>query len=86
MNVIQIKNSYSTWSVSSMRLSIVQESFRKYNTAHVEDLLNRPFWTLYIEWWLHNIGYYVTKPFIKVDWFAAINARCKDVDLQEWTR
>ena len=39
---------------------------------------------MYIEWWLHNIGYYLTLPFNKNEKLLAINHRCKDVDLNEW--
>lgn len=35
-----------------------------------------------LEWWLHNIGYYMTLPFINNNNFLAhINLHCKDVDL-----
>jgi hypothetical protein len=34
-----------------------------------------------IEWWLHNIGYYLTKPFARIPVLKRINERCKDVDL-----
>lgn len=36
---------------------------------------------LIIEWWLHNIGYYVTLPFIENDKIKALNERFKHVDL-----
>lgn len=36
---------------------------------------------LIIEWWLHNIGYYLTLPFIKNAKIKALNDRFKHVDL-----
>lgn len=46
--------------------------------------LNRHMWTLIVEWWLHNLGYYLTKPFCKIEWFRKLNERFRDVDLEEW--
>lgn len=46
--------------------------------------LNRRMWTLIVEWWLHNIGYYLTKPFCKIEGFRKLNERFRDVDLEEW--
>lgn len=36
---------------------------------------------LIIEWWLHNILYYLTKPFTGNAFLKDINIRCRDVDL-----
>ena len=36
---------------------------------------------LIIEWWLHNIGYYLTLPFVKNAKIKALNERFKHVDL-----
>ena len=52
----------------------------------VKCLFQRSIKSMYIEWWLHNIGYYLTKPLCKFDYFKKINLRCKDVDLEEWSR
>jgi hypothetical protein len=41
--------------------------------------ITRSYTSMYIEWYLHNIGYYITLPF---PWWDNINARCKDVDLE----
>lgn len=38
---------------------------------------------MYVEWWLHNVGYYVTKPFCCNQKVAKLNKRFKDVDLEE---
>lgn len=45
--------------------------------------MNRTFPGMYIEWWLHNLGYYITLPFAKlskkIKWY---NTRLRDVDLE----
>ena len=47
--------------------------------------LNRSFWSMYVEWWCHNVGYWITLPFVKVNSLCSqINERCKHVDLEEW--
>lgn len=72
---VQIKSSYSTWRPSSMRKAMCAEAKRrgifgpKLTLAHI------------IEWWLHNIGYYITKPFLSIPALERINKRCKDVDI-----
>ena len=38
---------------------------------------------MYVEWWLHNVGYYATKPLCNNKKIAKINKRFKDVDLEE---
>jgi hypothetical protein len=55
--------------------------FQKYNTDQANKVLNRSYLSMYFEWWAHNIGYYISKPFQKYQHF---NLRCKDVDLEEW--
>ena len=45
--------------------------------------LNRSWISLYVEWYLHNIGYYITLPFIKIPFINFLNLRFKDVDLNE---
>ena len=47
-------------------------------------LFNRPLFSMYIEWYLHNIGYYLTLPFCFIPWFKKTNERCKHVDLEGW--
>ena len=84
MRSIHIKNSYNIWSPSDMRWHINKESFSKFNTYYPEFVLNRTYDSMYIEWWLHNIGYYITKPFCFINAIRLINLRCKDVDLEEW--
>ena len=82
---LHIENSYNVWAPRKMRFLMLKEAFRKYPTAEdtVSLLLNRSLRSIYIEWWLHNIGYYLTKPFCRYDWFARLNKRFKDVDLEE---
>lgn len=81
MNNLHIENSYNIWTCREMDLSIYNTCFRNYSTYEVTKVLNRPYFTLYIEWWLHNIGYYLTKPFNSLN---HLNLRFKDVDLNEW--
>lgn len=73
MNNLHIPNSYRVWRISEMN---------KLLPLHcVTIVLNRPLWTIYVEWWLHNIGYYLTKPF---PFLAVANERFRNVDLNEW--
>ena len=71
MNNLHIPNSYRVWRISEMN---------DYLPKDVETILNRPLWTIYIEWWLHNIGYYLTKPF---SFLIVANERFKHVDLNK---
>ena len=85
MNIaIQIQNSYKYNSIATMTVLAEEACKNKYYTDNVELVLNRPWYTIYIEWWLHNIGYYITLPFIKYPWANQINERCKHVDLERW--
>lgn len=81
MNNLHIVDSYKIWTVYRMRGKIYGCCFMTYQSYEVEKILNRPFWTLYVEWWLHNIGYYVTKPFKSLE---SCTLRFKDVDLNSW--
>ena len=84
MKNIHIENSYKIWNPSQMRSMIEKECWERYHSTLPCILLNRLYTDMYIEWWLHNIGYYVTKPLCKIEFFKKINLRCKDVDLNEW--
>lgn len=77
---MHFENSYNIWSIKKMYMMISE-----YTTNPKEDM-NRTFPGMYIEWWLHNIGYYITKPFCFIKYFNFINLRCKDVDLEEWIK
>ena len=76
MTILHFDNSYKIWSPIKM-LEMMQE---KCGSIVVTDALNRSLPSLWIEWWLHNIGYYLTKPFPSL---LAYNLRFKDVDLEE---
>ena len=67
-----------------MKHLIQEECFEAYGLWNVEAVLNRSFRSMYIEWWLHNIGYYITKPFCHIEAVKKINLRCRDVDLEGW--
>ena len=80
MKVIQIKNSYNIWKPLTQRV-ILSTAIDDWN---LDKYLNRSWRSIHIEWWLHNIGYYITKPFCKIEWVKRYNLRFKDVDLEEW--
>ena len=84
MNNLHIFDSYRTWSMRKIKEEIDDYAFGVYGSLEPEKLLNRSYKSMYIEWWLHNIGYYITKPLCFIDLFYFINAKCEDVDLQEW--
>ena len=80
---IHIENSYNTWSIVIMREKIVAESWKKYHNVKANEVLNRSYRGMYIEWYLHNIGYWLTLPFIKKESIKALNERFKHIDLEE---
>lgn len=80
MRNIHIENSYKIWNTATMKYLI----YEKCDYCYPNIMLNRSYKSMYVEWWLHNIGYYVTKPLCKIEFFKKINLRCKDVDLNEW--
>ena len=84
MKVIQIKNSYNIWKPSQQRVYANLKVAAKYNYLDATECLNRSWISIHIEWWLHNIGYYITKPFCYIEWIKNLNMRFKDVDLEEW--
>lgn len=86
MKNLHINDSYKTWLTSTMRRTLEVRAKEDYGSDNPEELLNRGYLSMYIEWWLHNIGYYLTKPFCCVDVIHKTNLRFKDVDLEEWTR
>ena len=65
-----------------MKQIIQNKINEKYNSLNPVELFNREYNSLYIEWWLHNIGYYITKPFCFIEKIEKINLRFKDVDLE----
>ena len=84
MKVIHINDSYLIWDKATMYMKITIGSVENFNSPRADIQLNRSYKSMYCEWLLHNIGYYLTKPFTKNAWFKSINLRCKDVDLEEW--
>jgi hypothetical protein len=56
----------------------------KYEYLDATNFLNRSWPSIHMEWWLHNVVYYITLPFIRYEKLKEINLRCKDVDLEEW--
>lgn len=86
MRVIQIKNSYKVWRRAMMQIRMEWEMMEMDVDFFIspEDYLHRSYRSMYIEWWLHNIGYYISLPLKKWEFWREINQRCKDVDLEEW--
>ena len=83
MKSIHIENSYNTWTIPQMVCDIEWECKVKYGTLHAGEILNRTYRGMYIEWYLHNIGYWLTLPFIKNETVRALNNRFKHLDLEE---
>lgn len=83
MKNLHIENSYKDWSTKIMWLKIHLECEKQYGTIFAAETLNRSYKGMYIEWYLHNIGYWLTLPFAKNEKVKAINERFKHVDLEE---
>jgi hypothetical protein len=84
---LHIVDSYKVWKIYLMKVNILSTACKAYDlftTAELENLFNRSIKSMYIEWWLHNIGYYLTLPLCHIPYFKALNNRFKDVDLEEW--
>ena len=81
---LHILDSYKVWITKRMDYLIHLSATATYNAFDVDELLNRTMRSMYIEWWIHNIGYYLTKPLCHIPFFKALNKRFKDVDLEEW--
>lgn len=78
---IQIKDSYKIWRPSTMKRLIHIKCYLRYGNEYATEVLHRSYLSMYIEWWLHNIGYYLTR---NIALFEIVNLRCRDVDLEEW--
>ena len=72
MKSIQIKDSYDVWLPRDQQWYANQESYLHYAEKNASFALRRSWLSIHIEWWLHNIGYYITKPFCFVDYFNKI--------------
>lgn len=83
MKNIHIKNGYSIWTIPHMKNEISRQCRFKYDTSRADLILHRSWKGMYIEWWLHNIGYYLTLPFCEYDCIRRLNLRFRDVDLEE---
>lgn len=83
MKNIHIENSYKEWSITMMLAKINVKCAEKYGTIFADKALNRTYRGMYVEWYLHNIGYYLTLPFIDNNKMKALNERFKHLDLEE---
>lgn len=63
---------------------ITIKCYSVYGTVNADKVLNRSYKSMYIEWYLHNIGYWFTLPLIKKDSIKKLNERFKHVDLEEY--
>lgn len=84
MKNIHIENSYNIWLTKKMKRRIRRKSNELCGLYDAEVYLNRSYLSMYIEWWLHNIGYYITKPLADISKIKELNERFKHVDLEEW--
>lgn len=83
MKNLHIENSYNIWDKKTMFHMITEKCNENCGTYLADTVLHRSYKSMYIEWWLHNIGYWITLPFIKNSKLKFINERCKHVDLEE---
>lgn len=83
MKNIHIENSYNIWSINYMFSEIIHQCHLKYASLEADKILNRSYKGMYVEWYLHNLGYWFTLPFIKNPEIAKLNTRFKDLDLEE---
>ena len=59
----------------------IKDSYNTWSPKEMETKMNSKSPLLIIEWWLHNIVYWLTKPFKMNDTIKKVNDRSKDVDL-----
>lgn len=83
MKNIHIPNSYNVWTIPTMVCEIEWFCKKKYGTTNADQVLNRTYRGMYIEWYLHNIGYWLTLPFKKNPKIVVLNERFKHLDLEE---
>ena len=83
MKNIHIENSYKIWTTGHMWAEIIHQCHLKYGTTQADVVLNRSYKGMYIEWYLHNIGYWITYFFTEFDWVENLNKRFRHVDLEE---
>ena len=80
---IHINNSYLIWSTNQMWSEIIHTCHIRYGSLEADKVLNRSYSGMYIEWWIHNIGYYLTLLFPHNKQMNALKERFKHVDLEE---
>jgi hypothetical protein len=83
MKNIHIENSYNIWATDQMWNEIVHQSHLTYDDLRADIVLNRSYEGMYIEWYLHNIGYILTLPFCFSKKIKKLNERFKHLDLEE---
>lgn len=83
MKNIHIENSYNTWRKYDMFVKITTKCKEAYGGYLADKILNRSYCGMYIEWWVHNIGYWMTLPFTRYSTVKRVNERFKHVDLEE---
>ena len=69
---IKVYSSFKIWNPKRMR-RIIDIKLKDTSASNCTPYV--------IEWWIHNICYYLTLPFVKYPKVQAINLRAKDVDL-----
>ena len=83
MKNLHIENSYNIWDRYTMFALITFCCNKEYGSYLADKVLNRTYRGMYIEWWLHNLGYWFTLPFVKNAKVKALNERFRHVDLEE---
>ena len=83
MKNIHIPDSYNVWTIPTMVCEIEWLCKKKYGTTNADQVLNRTYKSMYIEWYLHKIGYWLTLPFVYILKIKSYNERFKHVDLEE---
>lgn len=80
---LHIENSYNIWSTSKMFDIITEECRETYGIYEADKVLNRTYRSMYFEWWLHNIGYWLVLPLSIFKKIKALRERFKHVDLED---
>ena len=82
MRNIHIEDSYRYWTGLEYWIRTYCAHLTQGNYTP-EQYLNRSMRGMVIEWYLHNIGYWITLPFIKNEKIKRLNERFKHLDLEE---
>ena len=61
---------------------IIHACHVKYGTLEADKVLNRSYAGMYVEWYLHNIGYYFTLLFPNSSKMQYLQERFQHVDLE----